>query len=34
MVEKILTKKLVKLVFPQQLIKEPVTFKIAKKYNT
>ena len=26
-------KKMVKLVFPQKLIKEPVTFKMAKKYN-
>ena len=26
-------KRMVKLVFPQQLIKEPVTFKIAIKYN-
>lgn len=26
-------KKMVKLVFPQNLIKEPLTFKMAKKYN-
>lgn len=26
-------KKMVKLVFPQELIKEPVTFRMAKKYN-
>ncbi|TET69266.1 MAG: ferredoxin [Candidatus Aminicenantes bacterium] len=24
---------MVKLVFPQQLVKEPVTFRMAKKYN-
>jgi len=33
MVNKKLVKKLVKLVFPQELIKEPVTFKMAKKYD-
>lgn len=26
-------KKIVKLTFPQELIKEPVTFKMAMKYN-
>lgn len=26
-------RKMVKLVFPQELIKEPVTFRMAKKYN-
>lgn len=33
MPKKKLVKKIVKLVFPQQLIKEPVTFRTAKKYN-
>ncbi len=33
MPEKKLVKKMVKLVFPQQLVKEPVTFRMAKKYN-
>lgn len=33
MPKKKLVKKLVKLVFPQNLIKEPVTFKMAKKYD-
>ncbi len=33
MVKKKLVKKVVKLVFPQELIKEPVTFKMAKKYD-
>ncbi len=33
MPEKKLVKKVVKLVFPQQLVKEPVTFRMAKKYN-
>ena len=28
-----MAKKIVKLTFPQELIKEPVTFKMAKKYN-
>ncbi len=28
-----MTKKMVKLVFPQDLIKEPVTFNMAKKFN-
>ncbi|MBU4293800.1 MAG: NIL domain-containing protein [Actinobacteria bacterium] len=28
-----MTKKMVKLVFPQELIKEPVTFNMAKKFN-
>ena len=28
-----LANKLVKLVFPQKLIKEPVTFQMAKKYD-
>lgn len=33
MAKKKLVKKMVKLVFPQELIKEPVTFKMAKKYD-
>jgi len=33
MAKKKLAKKLVKLVFPQKLIKEPVTFQMAKKYD-
>ncbi len=33
MPEKKLAKKMVKLIFPQQLVKEPVTFRISKKYN-
>ena len=33
MAKKKLIKKMVKLVFPQQLIKEPVTFRMAKKYD-
>ncbi len=33
MPKKKLVKKIVKLVFPQDLIKEPVTFKMAKKYD-
>lgn len=33
MPKKKLVKKIVKLIFPQQLIKEPVTFKMAKKYD-
>lgn len=33
MSKKKLIKKMVKLVFPERLIKEPVTFKMAKKYN-
>jgi ABC-type methionine transport system ATPase subunit len=33
MPEKKLVKKMVKLVFPQQLVKEPVTFRMAKEYN-
>jgi len=33
MSKKKLVKKLVKLIFPQELIKEPVTFKMAKKYD-
>jgi len=33
MPKKKLVKKLVKLVFPQNLIKEPVTFRMAKKYD-
>ena len=33
MVKKKSIKKMVKLVFPQELIKEPVTFKMAKKYD-
>lgn len=28
-----MTKKIVKLVFPQHLIKEPVTFQMAKRYD-
>lgn len=28
-----MAKRQVKLTFPQELIKEPVTFKMAKKYN-
>ncbi|MEO0223761.1 MAG: NIL domain-containing protein [candidate division WOR-3 bacterium] len=31
--KKKLAKKLVKLIFPQRLIKEPVTFRMAKKYD-
>jgi len=31
--KKKLVKKIVKLVFPQELIKEPITFKMAKKYS-
>jgi len=33
MAKKKLVKKIVKLVFPQHLIKEPVTFRMAKKYD-
>jgi ABC-type methionine transport system ATPase subunit len=33
MAKKKLIKKLVKLIFPQGLIKEPVTFKMSKKYD-
>lgn len=33
MPEKKLTKKIVKLVFPQKLIKEPVTYHMAIKYD-
>ncbi|MCM8810601.1 MAG: ferredoxin [Candidatus Omnitrophica bacterium] len=33
MVKKKLVKKFVKLIFPQELIKKPVTFKMAKKYD-
>ena len=33
MYKKKLVKKIVKLVFPQELIKEPITFKMAKKYS-
>ncbi|MFH1958011.1 MAG: NIL domain-containing protein [bacterium] len=33
MPKKNLVKKMVKLVFPQNLIKEPVTFRMAKKYD-
>ena len=33
MPEKKKVKKMVKLVFPQQLVKEPLTFRIAQKYN-
>ncbi|MBI5573036.1 MAG: NIL domain-containing protein [Elusimicrobia bacterium] len=33
MPKKKLVKKIVKLVFPQELIKEPVTFRMAKKYD-
>ena len=33
MPKKKLIKKMVKLVFPQKLIKEPVTFQMAKKYD-
>ncbi|MFN3551458.1 MAG: NIL domain-containing protein [Endomicrobiia bacterium] len=33
MSKKKLIKKMVKLVFPERLIKEPVTFKMAKKYD-
>ena len=33
MAKKRLAKKIVKLIFPQQLIKEPVTFRMAKKYD-
>ncbi|MCM8814524.1 MAG: NIL domain-containing protein [Candidatus Omnitrophica bacterium] len=33
MVKKAVLKKVVKLIFPQELIKEPVTFQMAKKYN-
>lgn len=28
-----MAKKMVKLIFPQKLIKEPVTFKMAKKFD-
>lgn len=28
-----MAKKMVKLIFPQQLIKEPVTFRMAKKFD-
>ncbi len=28
-----MTKKMVKLIFPQELIKEPVTFRMAKQFN-
>lgn len=33
MTKKKLVKRIVKLIFPQKLIKEPVTFQMAKKYN-
>lgn len=33
MPKKKLVKRLVRLVFPQELIKEPVTFQMAKKYD-
>lgn len=33
MSEKKITKKIVKLVFPQKLIKEPVTYQMAIKYG-
>ncbi|NOZ63864.1 MAG: ferredoxin [Caldiserica bacterium] len=33
MVEKRTVKRVVKLIFPQNLIKEPVTFQMAKKYD-
>jgi len=33
MPKKKLVKKVVKLVFPQELIKEPVAFRMAKKYD-
>ena len=33
MPKKKLIKKMVKLVFPQKLIKEPVTFQMAKRYD-
>jgi len=33
MPEKKLVKKMVKLVFPEELIKEPITFRMAKKYD-
>ncbi|MBA3065597.1 ferredoxin [bacterium] len=33
MVRKKLFRKVVKLVFPQELIKKPVTFRMAKKYD-
>lgn len=33
MSEKKLVRKMVKLVFPQNLIKEPLTFQMAKKYD-
>ncbi len=33
MAKKKLVKRLVKLIFPQKLIKEPVTFRMATKYN-
>lgn len=33
MPNKKIVKKMVKLIFPQKLIKEPVTFKMAKKYS-
>ena len=28
-----MAKKIVKLIFPQNLIKDPVTFRMAKKFN-
>ncbi|MFN3966099.1 MAG: NIL domain-containing protein [Endomicrobiia bacterium] len=31
--KKKLVKKMVKLIFPERLIKQPVTFKMAKKYD-
>jgi ABC-type methionine transport system ATPase subunit len=33
MTRKKLVRRIVKLVFPQKLIKEPVTFQMAKKYD-
>jgi len=33
MLKKKLVKKMVKLVFPEDLIKEPITFRMAKKYD-
>lgn len=33
MPEKKLVKKMVKLVFPEELIKEPVTFRMAKRHD-
>lgn len=33
MAKKKLVRKMVKLIFPQHLIKEPVTFKMAKRYD-